>query len=174
MALHPDFPDSPYAVLNPEVRWIPAADTPRETSAAKLRPPLVAKLRREVKAFRDGDYAGACPTSRSLLRWWFREPHLLERADGRRKEFRYFFAQREAVETVVYLYDAAGVQDKYDLMRFDGSGAVSAGMFDETWRRFVVKMRPAAARPRCSAWCWRGAISTNCMSRAPHWRATFS
>jgi len=24
MALHPDFPDSPYAILNPEVRWFPA------------------------------------------------------------------------------------------------------------------------------------------------------
>jgi hypothetical protein len=25
------------------------------------------------------------------------------------------------------------VKDKYDLMRFDSSGAVSTGMFDETW-----------------------------------------
>lgn len=148
MALHPDFPDSPHAILDPEVRWFPADETLRGTGAAKLMPPLVAKLRREVKAFRDRGYAGASPTSRSLLTWWFREPHLLERADGRREEFRYFFAQREAVETVVYLYDAAGVQDKYDLMRFDGSGAVSAGMFDETWRRFVVKMATGSGKTK--------------------------
>lgn len=148
MALHPDFPDSPHAVLDPEVRWLPTAETLRETRPEKLMPPLVAKLRREVKAFRDGGYAGASPTSRSLLRWWFREPHLLEQADGRRKEFRYLFAQREAVETIVYLYDAAGVQDKYDLMRFDGSGAVSAGMFDETWRRFVVKMATGSGKTK--------------------------
>lgn len=148
MALHPDFPDSPHAVLDPEVRWVPTDETLRETRPEKLMPPLVAKLRREGKAFRDSGYAGARPTSRSLLRWWFQKPHLLERAAGRREEFRYFFAQREAVETIVYLYDAAGVRDKYDLMRFDGSGAVSAGMFDETWRRFVVKMATGSGKTK--------------------------
>ena len=53
---------------------------------------------------------------------------------------RNYFAQREALETIIYLYDVVAVKDKYDLMRFDSSGFVSAGMFDETWRRFVVKM----------------------------------
>ena len=55
-------------------------------------------------------------------------------------EFQYFFSQREALETIIYLVDVVGMKDKFDLMRFDGSGAVSAGMFDETWRRFVIKM----------------------------------
>jgi len=40
------------------------------------------------------------------------------------------------------------VQDKYDLMRFDSSGAVSAGMFDETWRRFVVKMATGSGKTK--------------------------
>ncbi len=69
MALHPDFPDSPHAVLDPEVRWFPTAETLCETRPEKLMPPLVAKLRREVKTFRDSGYADASPTSRSLLRW---------------------------------------------------------------------------------------------------------
>ena len=34
-------------------------------------------------------------------------------------EFQYYFAQREAVETIIYLYDVVGVKDKYDLIRFD-------------------------------------------------------
>ena len=63
-------------------------------------------------------------------------------------EFQYYFAQREALETIVYLYDVVGVKDKYDLMRFDSSGAVSAGMFDETWRRFVVKMATGAGKTK--------------------------
>ena len=42
-------------------------------------------------------------------------------------EFQYYFAQREALETIVYLHDTVGVQDKFDLMRFDSSSAVSAG-----------------------------------------------
>jgi type III restriction enzyme len=52
------------------------------------------------------------------------------------------------LETIVYLYDAVGVKDKFDLMRFDSSGAVSAGMFDETWRRFVVKMATGTGKTK--------------------------
>ena len=63
-------------------------------------------------------------------------------------EFQYYFAQREALETIIYLYDVVGVQDKYDLMRFDSSGVVSAGMFDETWRRFVVKMATGTGKTK--------------------------
>ena len=148
MALHPDFPDSPHAILDPELRWFPADETLREASAEKLMPPLVAELRRQVQAFRDNGYVDASPTSRSLLNWWFKEPHLLEQADGSAAEFRYFFAQREAVETVIYLYDVVGVRDKYDLMRFDSSGAVSTGMFDETWRRFVLKMATGTGKTK--------------------------
>ena len=48
-------------------------------------------------------------------------------------QFQYYFAQREALETIVYLYDVAGVQDKHDMMRFDASGLVSGSMFDENW-----------------------------------------
>ncbi|WP_296708642.1 DEAD/DEAH box helicase family protein [Tistrella sp.] len=63
-------------------------------------------------------------------------------------EFQYFFAQREALETIIYLYDVVGVKDKFDLMRFDSSGAVSAGMFDETWRRFVLKMATGTGKTK--------------------------
>ena len=140
MALHPNFPESPYAVLDPAIRWFPADEALRESSSEKLMPPLVSQLRKKVKEWRDDGYVGATDTSRSLLNWWFNTPHLLSQADGTMVEFQYYFAQREALETIIYLYDAVAVTDKYDLMRYDSSGAVSAGMFDETWRRFVVKM----------------------------------
>ncbi|MBT9166111.1 MAG: hypothetical protein DDT25_00784 [Chloroflexi bacterium] len=123
----------------------------------KLMPPLVPVLRRKVKEFRDGGYVGAADTSRSLLNWWFNTPHLLPQtglsaapaqAGGTMAEFRYYFAQREALETIIYLYDVVGVQDKFDLMRFDSSGAISTGMFDETWRRFVVKMATGTGKTK--------------------------
>ena len=50
--------------------------------------------------------------------------------------------------TIIYLYDVAGVKDKYDLMRFDSSGVVSTGMFDETWRRLVIKMATGAGKTK--------------------------
>ena len=148
MALHKDFPESPHAILDPAIRWFPADEALRETSMEKLMPPLVSQLRKKVKTFRDSGYVGAADTSKSLLNWWFNTPHLLPGVDGAMVEFQYYFAQREALETIIYLYDVVGVQDKFDLMRFDSSGAVSAGMFDETWRRFVVKMATGTGKTK--------------------------
>lgn len=147
MALHPEFPTSPHAILDPEVRWFPADEAMREVTRDKLMPPLVAHLRRKVKTFRDSGYVGASNTSKSLLNWWFKEPHLLPQADSM-VAFRYYFAQREAIETIVYLSDVVGVKDKYDLMRFDASGAVSAGMFDESWQRYVIKMATGSGKTK--------------------------
>jgi len=158
MALHKDFPRSPYEVLNPGLRWFPAAEELRSTAYEKLLPPLVAKVREEVSAWRDAKYAGASATSRALLTWWFETAHTSELADGTQMQFRYYFAQREAVETVIWLHDVRGARDKYDLLRFDASGAVSSNMFDEDWPRFVVKMATGAGKTKVlsllMAWCY--------------------
>ena len=158
MAIHPDFPSSPYAILDPNIRWFPADEALRESSYEKLLPPLVHQLRTRVKEWRDNGYEGASATSRSLLNWWFNTEHLLPKSDGTMAKFEYYFAQREAVETVIYLYDVVKVKDKYDLLRFDSSGAVSAGMFDETWRRFVIKMATGTGKTKVISliltWCY--------------------
>ena len=148
MALHKDFPGDPHVVLGPGVRWFPADEARRDTSMDKLMPPLVAQLRDRVREFRDGGYAGASETSKALLDWWFDRSHLLPQPDGDMVEFRYYFAQREAMETIIYLFDVVGVQDKVDLMRFDSSGLVSAGMFDENWRRFCIKMATGSGKTK--------------------------
>jgi len=44
MALHPDFPDSPHDILEPDVRWFPADEALRESSYEKLLLPLVHEL----------------------------------------------------------------------------------------------------------------------------------
>jgi len=148
MALHPDFPSSPHAILDPEFRWFPADESLRDRTMDKLIPPLVAELRRKVKEFRDNYYKGASDTSKSLLNWWFKEPHLLPGKDTIMGSFKYYFAQREAIETIVYLYDVIQAKDKFDLMRFDSSGSVSAGMFDENWRRYVIKMATGSGKTK--------------------------
>lgn len=148
MALHPVFPESPYELLHPEHRWFPADEQLRETAYEKLLPPLVARIRGEVSDWRAAGYAGAATTSQALLRWWFERDHLIDGPDGTRGLFRYYFAQREAVETVIWLHDVRRVRDKYDLLRFDASGAVSAGMFDEDWPRYVVKMATGSGKTK--------------------------
>jgi type III restriction enzyme len=148
MALHPDFPGSPFEVPDPRVRWFPADESLREKTSDKLMPPLVPELRRKVADFRRSNYVGAADTSRHLLKWWFHTPHLIEKADGSSVKFRYYFSQREAIETLIYLNDVACVQDRYDLIRFDSSGAVSPGMIEESWRRFVFKMATGAGKTK--------------------------
>ena len=52
MALHPEFPDSPHTILDPDICWFPADEALRDTAMEKLMPPLVAQLRMKVKEFR--------------------------------------------------------------------------------------------------------------------------
>lgn len=148
MALHPDFPDSPHEVIDPSVRWTPDAALFPGIALGMLLPPLVQKIREAVNTWRDDNYKGASETSKALLNWWFNTPHLQEQSDDMMTEFQYYFAQREALETIIYLYDVAKVKDKYDLMRFDSSGGVRAGLFDEDWRRFVIKMATGTGKTK--------------------------
>lgn len=148
MALPPNFPTDPHVILDPAIRWFPADETLREQGYEKLLPPLVAQLRLKVKEWRDDGYAGATPTSIALLNWWFKTDHLLAGADGMLVPFSYYFAQREAVETIIYLHDVAQIKDKYDLIRYDSSGAVSSGMFPETWNRYVIKMATGSGKTK--------------------------
>ncbi|HWA85309.1 MAG TPA: DEAD/DEAH box helicase family protein [Opitutus sp.] len=132
----------------PEQRWFPAAEELRTSAYEKLLPPLVAKIRTEVYAWRSSGYAGASETSAALLRHWFETEHLIENADQTLSPFRYYFAQREAVETVIWLHEVRHARDKYDLIRFDASGAVSSGMFHEDWPRYVLKLATGAGKTK--------------------------
>ena len=68
--------------------------------------------------------------------------------DGTHLYFKYYFAQREAVESIIYLHDIAQVKDKYDMLQFDSSDAVTESMFDETWKRFVIKMATGTGKTK--------------------------
>ncbi len=148
MALHPDFPKSPHAILDPAIRWFPADETLREPSMNKRMPPLVPELRKRVKEFRDSGYAGATDTSRSLLNFWFNEEHLIEKFNGPDVQFEYYFAQREALETIVYLYEVFKAVDKYDFMRLNSDAPLSAQHFPEDWQRYVIKMATGAGKTK--------------------------
>ncbi len=148
MALHKDFPKSPHEILDPAIRWFPADEALRDEGYQKLLPPLVDKIRKEVKQWRESNYEGASETSKALLKWWFETGHPIEDSEGNISTFKYYFCQREAIESVIYLYEVVGVEDKHDLLRYDSSGAVSTGMFAETWRRFVIKMATGSGKTK--------------------------
>lgn len=138
----------PFAVVPPERRWLPGGSEGLEfgagTSTFGQLPPLVPLVRQGVADWRASGHAGASATTRALLEWWFGRPHFA--ADG--SEFRYYFAQREAVESAIWLREVCKVRDKHDLLRFDSSGRVSSGMMPEDWLRFVVKMATGCGKTK--------------------------
>ena len=142
MALRKDFLKSPYAILDPKIRWLPTGTE----SGQELLPPLVQCLREQVYEWRKNKYEGASDTSKSLLNWWFENEYT--RADDDGNYFRYYFAQREAVETVIYLYDVAKVKDPSDLIQFSSWEDLNPDMFDEKWRRFVIKMATGSGKTK--------------------------
>jgi len=148
MALSPKFPTDPHVILDPDIRWYPGEEQFTETGYAMLLPPLVYRIRQEVKKWRDKGYEGASDTTKALLNYWFRTEHILPSDDGIMKPFCYYFAQREAVEAAIWLYEVEQAKDPYALIKFDASGRVSKGMFDEDWTRYVIKMATGAGKTK--------------------------
>lgn len=138
-------PSDPFQILTPNERWAPSQSQMDifQNAYEKLLPPMVYKIRLAVAKWRDENYAGASDTSKDLLNFWFNQEHL----SGQSK-FSFFFAQREAIESIVFLYEVAKARDKYELMRFDSSDRISTGMFDENWTRYVVKMATGAGKTK--------------------------
>ena len=145
-----EFITNPFEILNPDIRWVPGQDDLFQTAYEKLLPPLVHKIRKSVKDWRDKNYDGASKTSKALLNFWFNVEHWVEKEEQRDK-LQYYFAQREAIESIIYLYEIAKARDKYELLKFDSSGRVSTGMFDENWPRYVVKMATGSGKTKVAS-----------------------
>ena len=135
----------PFTPITPNERWAPSQSQMEALQNAyeKLLPPLVYKIRLAVTKWREDNYQGASESSKSLLNFWFNQEHLIGQS-----KFRFYFSQREAIESIIYLFEVAKAKDKYELMRFDSSERVSTGMFDENWTRFVVKMATGAGKTK--------------------------
>ena len=110
----------------------------RRPSAA----PLVEGIRAEVDPWRQQGYPGSSPTSRRLLEHWFLDEHETEPGIP----FRYYFAQREAVETLVYLAEVVKARSTGALIaRYAQHEVAAAG---ERHPRYVVKMATGSGKTK--------------------------
>jgi len=136
---------NPFEILSPYERWVPSREQMDlfQNKYEQLLPPLVHKIRESVYKWRDNDYDGASLTTKALLNFWFNTEH-----KNQDNVFQFYFAQREAIESIIYLYEIAEARDKYDLMRFDSSGQISTGMFEENWTRYVIKMATGTGKTK--------------------------
>jgi len=60
---------------------------------------LINELRKAVYTWRENGYPSTTDTTRRLLKFWFSEDHIV---DG--EPFEFWFCQREAIETLIYVY----------------------------------------------------------------------
>lgn len=114
---------------------------------------LVDGVRAAVDAWRANGYPGASETTRRLLRFWFEEDH--RRPSG--EPFQFFFCQREAVETFIYLSEIKRAGSFSDLIGY----AQAPLMIDpaETKRqRLAMKMATGSGKTMamslCIAWSY--------------------
>ena len=133
---------TPFDILDPKVRWQPGDQLTIEEEQ-QLLPPLVLKIRQKVKEWRESGYKGASQTTKDLFSFWFDVEH---EVNG--EPFQFYFSQREAIESIIYLYEVAKAHDKFEMMRFDNSGIVSTGMFYESWTRYVIKAATGSGKTK--------------------------
>jgi type III restriction enzyme len=109
---------------------------------------VVNGVRARVDAWRAQGYSGASLTSRRLLAFWFADEHRFD--DGR--PFRFYFCQREAVETFIYLTEIEPVRGLKDLLEFAEHGmTIQPG--EPRRQRLAVKMATGSGKTMAMSLC---------------------
>ncbi len=110
--------------------------------------PCVPAIRAAVGPWRKGGYKGVTETTRELLNFWFHSDHRLP--NGARFEF--YESQREAIETLVYLYEVAKIRSRKDLLEkyaFDNRD-LRLPPYDD-FARYCVKMATGSGKTKVLA-----------------------
>ncbi len=96
----------PYELLEPDGR------RPSPTYLAN-------KLRKAVDEWRKKDYPKVTDTTRRLLQYWFYDDFLVND-----EPFHFWFCQREAIETLIYVYEVMKKRNFIDMARDFGAGPI--------------------------------------------------
>jgi len=158
------------------------ADKPGEPAkVVKNRRPspisVVNNLRMAVREWREGFYGGASDTTRQLLNHWFERPYLGTTPSGEEFEFRYYYCQREAVETAVYLKEVRRINCLSQIIgEFHGTDAEIAALGiteeEDAWTRFAFKLATGAGKTKVMSlaivWSYFHALRESDSSMAKH------
>ncbi len=110
--------------------------------------PCVPAIRKAVRQWREEHYKGASRTSRLLLNHWFATDHRLP--NGAR--FEYHAAQREAIESLVYVYEVAKTRTHRDLLeRFAPNIPGIHVLQHDLFPRYCVKMATGSGKTKVIA-----------------------
>jgi type III restriction enzyme len=106
--------------------------------------PCVPGIREKVKAWREVGYKGVSETTRILLNYWFQTDHKLP--DGRK--FKYHPFQREAAETLIYLYEVAKVRRHKSLVETFATRSNLRLLQYDDFARYCVKMATGSGKTK--------------------------
>jgi type III restriction enzyme len=138
---------------------------------------VVNNLRAAVREWREAFYIGASDTTIQLLNHWFNRAHRKTTPDGEEFEFRYYFCQREAVETLIYLKEVRRIECLSQLIaEFGGANAElqALGISEEedAWSRYAFKLATGAGKTKvmslCIVWSYFHALRESDSEMARH------
>lgn len=114
---------------------------------------IAQNLRSEVRQWREGFYVGASDTTRHLLDYWFNRSHRKTTPEGEAFEFHYYFCQREAIETLIYLKEVRHIECLSRIVdEFGGANAQLAALGitqdEDVWSRYAFKMATGSGKTK--------------------------
>lgn len=110
--------------------------------------PCVPTLRDLVSEWRAKDYQGATNTTSILLKFWFCNDHRLSNG----KLFKYHDSQREAIETLIYVYEVAKVRRRKDLLEAYATSTNPFPSFHhDEFARYCTKMATGSGKTKVMA-----------------------
>lgn len=138
---------------------------------------LVNNLRAAVREWREAFYIGASDTTIQLLNHWFNRAHRQIQPNGEDFEFRYFFCQREAVETLIYLKEVRRLECLSQIIaEFGGANAEIQALgiteTEDAWSRYAFKLATGAGKTKvmslCIVWSYFHALRESDSEMARH------
>ncbi|MFM7887068.1 MAG: DEAD/DEAH box helicase family protein, partial [Pseudanabaena sp.] len=138
---------------------------------------LVSNLRSAVRDWREAFYIGASDTTIQLLNHWFGRAHRQTTTNGEDFEFRYYFCQREAIETLIYLKEVRRLESLSQIIaEFGGATAELQALGitedEDSWSRYAFKLATGAGKTKvmslCIVWSYFHALRESDSEMARH------
>ena len=145
---------------------------------------VVNNLRAAVREWREAFYIGASDTTIQLLNHWFNRAHrrILPSLEGsgvggEEFEFRYYFCQREAVETLIYLKEVRRIEYLSQIIAELGGAnaelqALGITEDEDAMSRYAFKLATGAGKTKvmslCIVWSYFHALRESDSEMARH------
>ena len=89
------------------------------------------ELRKAVFTWRENGYPNTTETTLRLLKFWFSEDHIVDS-----DPFGFWFCQREAIETLIYVYEVMEKRNFIDMARDFGAGPIQG--YDPSYDQYPL------------------------------------